>query len=57
MKPLRHPDACPAAIEHNLGPVSYVDWQEWAERMAETHDQAQCPSCDLWVIWTPKVES
>ena len=40
--------------DHTYGPSGYVAWHEWAERMAETHDQEQCSGCGLWMIWTPK---
>lgn len=39
---------------HTRCPSGYLAWHQWAERMSETHDQKQCPGCDLWVIWTPK---
>lgn len=48
-----NPD-CPNADHHTLHPVGYIADAEWADDMAVTHDQSQCPGCDLWVIWTPK---
>lgn len=54
MKPYRDPSLCPEAANHRTGPVNHVDWHAWAEAMQATHDQQQCPGCDLWVIWTPK---
>lgn len=47
-----NPD-CPNAHQHTAAPSGYLAAFEWAERMVETHDQLQCPGCDLWVIWEP----
>ncbi len=53
MKPFRNPDDCPESANHRTGPINYVDWVEWAEQLAETHEQVMCPGCDLWVVWIP----
>ena len=53
LKPFRNPDLCPQSADHRMGPINHVDWVEWADHMAETHEQAQCSGCDLWVIWVP----
>jgi hypothetical protein len=54
-----HP-ICPNSAEHvdgpeNCGPHNYLAWHEWAEQKTKTHDQLQCPYCDLWAIWLPKL--
>ena len=48
---------CPNKTNHTHGPFGYAAWHEWAEKMAETHVQEQCPECRFWVIWTPKEEA
>lgn len=53
MKPFRKPDLCPESANHRMGPINHVDWVEWSEQLAQTHEQAQCPGCDLWVVWIP----
>jgi hypothetical protein len=45
---------CPNRDAHTEGPAGYVARSEWAEEMAETHVQTQCPGCALWVVWKPK---
>ena len=49
-------DACPNSSDpnHRIGPNNYIKRIEWAEKLAKTHTQSQCPKCDLFVIWTPK---
>ena len=39
-------------VEHP--PTDYVAHSEWADMMAETHEQRQCKGCGLWQIWEPK---
>lgn len=34
-------------------PTGYVAWQEWAEKMSQTHHQEQCPGCGRYTIWKP----
>ena len=46
-----NPD-CPNAAEHTPRPSGYGAHSDWAEAMALTHDQSQCPVCGLWMIWT-----
>lgn len=53
LKPYRNQDLCPERSNHQVGPINYAEWVEWADRMAETQEQAMCPGCDLWVIWIP----
>lgn len=48
------PVICPQAHLHTPCPQGYLAWHEWAEKMAKTHQQRQCPGCELWVIWEPK---
>lgn len=49
--------ACPNVANHTEGPDGYIAASNWAEEMAETHDQSQCPGCRYWVIWTQKPEA
>ncbi len=46
--------SCPNAMQHTPCPAGYMAWHAWAERMAITHRQLQCPECGLWAIWVPK---
>lgn len=46
-----YPDQCDP---HTQGPSGYLAYLEWAEKMGETHEQAQCPGCGLWAIWKPR---
>lgn len=39
------------ACKHTPSPSGYVEWHEWAERKAKTHDQTQCLVCGRWAIW------
>lgn len=45
---------CPEIERHTSHPNNYVAHHVWADRMAETHTQEQCPACGLWAVWTPK---
>jgi hypothetical protein len=47
-------DGCPDRERHTPHPAGYIDHHLWAERMAETHDQTQCPACGLWAVWVKK---
>lgn len=49
-----HPDRCPDFWAHTPGPQGYSEWFEWADQMAPTHKQRQCPGCGLYAIWTPR---
>lgn len=40
--------------QHTVGPEDFVLWHGWAEGIAVSHDQSQCPGCGLYIIWTPK---
>lgn len=53
---VKNPD-CPNASQHEPWPRGYGAASEYAEKMMETHNQSQCPSCGLWLIWTPKEDS
>lgn len=49
--------ACTDAATHT--PFPGGDWsipesEAWRNKMAETHDQAQCPTCGYWCIWTER---
>lgn len=48
---------CPNHANHTPGPDGYLDWHTWADKMAQTHEQGQCPECKLWVIWTEKAQA
>lgn len=37
--------------QHTYGPSGYIQWFEWAEEKAKTHEQQQCEECGLWLIW------
>jgi hypothetical protein len=39
---------------HTETPRGYLAWDEWAERMGQTHVQRQCAGCGLYAIWEPK---
>lgn len=47
------PQCDPRCVE-NQQPAGYVAASEWAEFMAETDDQQQCPGCGLWTIWVER---
>lgn len=47
-----NPD-CPNADQHTPEPPGYVEWHEWAKKMAKTHKQRRCSGCDRWSIWVP----
>jgi hypothetical protein len=45
---------CPNNDAHEPWPKDYIASSEYADLMMQTHDQAQCPDCGLYKIWTPK---
>lgn len=45
---------CSNRHNHMESPSDYVEWHDWAERMAKTHKQIKCPECGYWVIWVRK---
>lgn len=49
-----HHDECPNAANHNPGPPGYIEWDAWAKKMGETHEQSACPACELYLIWTKR---
>lgn len=53
--PLVDPNpGCRRAAEHTPQPAGYVAWWAWAEEMAKTHEQLQCPGCGRWLICVPR---
>jgi len=44
---------CPNVGQHTPEPPGYLQWFDWAEEMAKTHEQRQCPGCERWSIWEP----
>lgn len=44
---------CPNAAQHTPCPPGYVQWHEWAEEMAKTHDPVQCADCGRYVLHKP----
>ena len=42
---------CPNEEAHTAQPAGYLQWYDWAARMAKTHVQIRCPGCDRWAIW------
>lgn len=46
---------CANAAAHTPSPVDYGGYFAWARRKTRTHVQRRCPTCELFVIWTPKV--
>jgi len=36
---------------HSKEPSGYLQWHEWAEKKAKTHEQTRCPTCGYWVVW------
>lgn len=48
-KPAASEPACPNEAEHTGDLLGYGG----VVRMSRTHEQHQCPSCGVWVIWTP----
>lgn len=48
------PATTPECEPHTPRPTGYVEWWEWADEMAKTHDQRPCGGCGLWAIWEPK---
>lgn len=53
---MRQERQCPNRAAHTTGPDGYLAWHAWADMMAQTHEQGQCPECKLWVIWTEKAQ-
>lgn len=48
-----NPD-CPEHDKHTPQPPGYIQWHEWAGKMARTrHCQRACPGCGLRLIWLP----
>lgn len=39
---------------HTKAPTGYVEWHEWAEKKAKTHDQIRCPGCGLFKVWVKR---
>ena len=55
MRTLALASRCADAVSHTPNqPTGYRAWSAWADRMAQTHTQTQCPTCGLWVIWVPR---
>ena len=50
------PPPCPNQDAHTPCPEDYVGWHGWAEKMAATHDQQECPGCGKWAIWVPATD-
>lgn len=50
-------DSCLNRGAHTPSPAGYLQWDAWAEKMAETHDQHPCPGCGYWMIWTKRKDS
>lgn len=46
-------ETCPAnpRIEHEPWPRGFMESLDLFERMAETHEQRQCPGCGKWAVW------
>lgn len=42
--------------DHTPQPEDYLQWHDWAEHMAKTHDQRECPHCGKWAIWVEKAQ-
>lgn len=54
--PRGDPDSdCPNAAAHEPFPRGYVAASEYAEQLMEAGrtQQAPCPGCGRWAIWTP----
>lgn len=45
---------CPNIEDHTVQPDGYLHWHHWAEEMAKTHRQRECPGCGRYEIWEPK---
>ena len=50
-----------SSCKHTPCPAGFVEWYEWAEKKALTHDRLKCPSCGAWAVWrrraaTPDVQ-
>jgi predicted RNA-binding Zn-ribbon protein involved in translation (DUF1610 family) len=39
---------------YRRGPVGYVEWMEWAEKLGRTHEQEECPGCGRLTVWRKK---
>ena len=50
----RRKEDCADVAGHTECPAEYIAWHLWAEEMAKTHRQKQCPTCGLFAIWVPK---
>jgi hypothetical protein len=44
----------PNRCKHTKCPTGYVEWFEWAEKKAKTHNQIKCSNCGLYAIWVKK---
>lgn len=44
---------CSNAAEHTPAPRGYLEWHEWAEEMAATHEPQECSGCGRWLIHKP----
>lgn len=45
---------CPNAAAHTPSPADHGGYFAWARRMAKTHVQRRCPTCQLYLIWAAK---
>ena len=45
---------CPEIERHTSHPTTYEAHHYWADKMARTHDQQQCPACGFWCVWVPR---
>ena len=48
---------CPDQAGHTPSPDGYVDWHEWATRMAVAHRQVRCPGCGRFEVWVKRAGS
>lgn len=54
---IQHPE-CPNAAAHEPFPSGYLAASVYAEKLMETHTQeAPCPGCGFWHIWTPREDT
>lgn len=47
-------EACRDASRHTDKGVGCMDFHEWAEKKAKTHEQRRCLVCGFWVMWVKK---
>jgi hypothetical protein len=48
------PATTPDCEPHEPWPSGYIASSEYADLLAQAHDQRPCKGCGRWLIWEPK---